>query len=111
MLREAGLGTCPSCRDPLPPEAAQLFNEANNRCIRLSRKVREGRGWADLSPDIRAEMDSIRAVFPEAAGEGLAAAQVSLGMIFLEGRGVERDMEEASKWMLLAAEQGNQCAQ
>ncbi|MCL4181502.1 MAG: sel1 repeat family protein, partial [Verrucomicrobia bacterium] len=46
-----------------------------------------------------------------AAGQGLAAAQHNLGVMFAEGDGVPRDRAEAVKWFRRAAEQGHAAAQ
>ncbi len=45
------------------------------------------------------------------AEEGDAKAQVILGNMYLDGRGVEADGERAAQWFLKAAEQGNAEAQ
>ena len=47
----------------------------------------------------------------EAAKNGDAAAQYSLGCRYYKGNGVEKDMSEAVKWLRKAAEQGNASAQ
>jgi TPR repeat protein len=41
------------------------------------------------------------------AQAGLARAQSNMGAAFLEGRGVERDLEKAAAWLRRAAEQGD----
>ena len=45
------------------------------------------------------------------AEQGNAAAQLKLGLMYDNGRGVPRDYQEALKWYRLAAEQGNAAAQ
>jgi TPR repeat protein len=46
-----------------------------------------------------------------AADQGNADAQVKLGFMYREGRGVTKDHSEALKWYRLAAQQGNWSAQ
>jgi TPR repeat protein len=41
-----------------------------------------------------------------AAKEGHAVAQHGIGFMYMEGDGVDKDMEAAVKWFTLAAEQG-----
>ena len=45
------------------------------------------------------------------AEQGNASAQVSLGLMYHEGRGVAQDYSEAARWYRLAAEQGSADAQ
>jgi TPR repeat protein len=43
-----------------------------------------------------------------AANEGHAQGQYILGRCYIEGVGVERDVKEAERWLLAAAENDNQ---
>ncbi len=47
----------------------------------------------------------------QAAEQGDASAQYSVGDMYFEGRGVSRDNVQAVKWYRLAAKQGYTCAQ
>ena len=49
--------------------------------------------------------------FRQAADQGLAMAQYSLGCCYGNGEGVEKDEAESVKWYRKAAEQGNADAQ
>jgi TPR repeat protein len=40
--------------------------------------------------------------FRQAAEQGLAGSQTTLAMLYEEGRGVEKDPEEAQRWYKLA---------
>ncbi|MCG8017157.1 MAG: sel1 repeat family protein, partial [Candidatus Thiodiazotropha sp. 'RUGA'] len=40
--------------------------------------------------------------FKKAAEQGLAGSQTTLAMLYEEGRGVEKDPEEAKRWYKLA---------
>lgn len=42
-----------------------------------------------------------------AAKKGHSSAQYNLGLLYEEGKGIEKNMEEASKWYRRSAEQGN----
>jgi TPR repeat protein len=46
-----------------------------------------------------------------AAAQGHAEAQTNIGMLYMDGEGVEQDHAEAAKWFLLGAEQGDRRAQ
>ncbi len=45
------------------------------------------------------------------AEQGYALAQLVLGLMYVEGKGVRQDYKEAAKWYRLAAEQGDTSAQ
>ena len=45
--------------------------------------------------------------FLEAAGNGHASAQYSLGYMYRSGKGVTRGVEEAVRWYRIAADQGH----
>ncbi len=47
----------------------------------------------------------------QAAEQGNAEAQFSLGKMYYEGQGVRQDYAEAARWYLKAAEQGDPVAQ
>lgn len=47
----------------------------------------------------------------KAASAGNADAQYSLGLMFMAGKGVEKDQSEAARWMKLAAKSGHKDAQ
>jgi TPR repeat protein len=49
--------------------------------------------------------------FTDAARRGHAAAQVSLGWMYAQGLGVDRDQQQASYWYRQAADRGNRDAQ
>jgi TPR repeat protein len=59
----------------------------------------------------RGDYRAALALFRPLAESGNATAQVYLGNMYREGRGVAKDDEEALKWLLKAAEQGNAGAQ
>ena len=55
----------------------------------------------------RQEIDALRA----RAEAGVAEAQLDLGFMYANGRGVPQDYEKAERWYRLAAEQGHTTAQ
>jgi TPR repeat protein len=63
--------------------------------------------------DIGVAKDPVEAVkwYHKAAEQGLAGAQFSLGLCFMNGDGVAKDPVEAVKWYHMAAEQGHAMAQ
>ena len=50
--------------------------------------------------------EQYRVLIQTLAAQGNAKAQHNLGAMYLEGRGVDRDLEQAVKWFRLAAAQG-----
>jgi hypothetical protein len=54
--------------------------------------------------------DHVRAL-RDAAGQGVASAQYSLGLMYYEGNGVAKDVAEAARWFQRAADQGHANAQ
>ena len=60
----------------------------------------------------RSDPDSVQAAWYRiAADKGVAHAQASLGVMYLNGRGVPQDYIEAAKWLRRAADQGEASAQ
>lgn len=59
--------------------------------------------WADNVPDFKKTL--------QAAGQGYAAAQYNLGLMYDQGRGVRQDDAQAVQWYRKAAEQGDAEAQ
>ena len=43
----------------------------------------------------------------KAATQGDTSAQINLGDMYAKGEGVSKDLQEAMKWYLMAAEQGH----
>ena len=64
------------------------------------------RTLANLPPDTDASRLAAQWYF-EAARQGHAEAQYSLGILFLTGTGVVQDQKEAERWIRKAAEQGH----
>ena len=50
-------------------------------------------------------------IWKSLAEQGNAEAQINLGRMYANGRGVKQNHQEAVKWYLLAGEQGNAEAQ
>ncbi|MDD1627427.1 MAG: sel1 repeat family protein [Methylococcaceae bacterium] len=59
----------------------------------------------------QAEEPLLPAVVRQSAEQGDAKAQARLGAMYLLGRGVEKDEQQAAEWMLKAANKGNVEAQ
>ncbi len=66
--------------------------------------------WADLGKGYaaynRGDYATAFKEFKESAEQGLAMAQLALGLLYSDGQGVPQDYAEAIKWYRLAAEQG-----
>jgi len=73
-----------------------------------------GAVWADAVDDYNKGVDAYNAGneaeavkwYRKAAEQGNAKAQVNLGVMYYEGKGVTQDYQEAVKWYRKAAEQG-----
>ena len=68
--------------------------------------------WADVDEGVRAigSGDYAKAMKIFKA-DGSAVAQLNIGVMYLQGQGVRKDMREANKWFLKAAIRGNTQAQ
>ncbi len=64
-----------------------------------------------VGPDCDPEQVAATRLYRIAAEQGVAGAQCRLGVLYAEGRGVERDDHESIRWFLLAAAQGDAEAQ
>lgn len=65
-------------------------------------------GWAALE---RGDHRAAAKWYRQAAMQGIADAQYSLGLLYVTGEGVTKDSSEAMKWFRKAAEQGRANAQ
>lgn len=59
----------------------------------------------------RNDFNTANSRFRQAASQGHAKAQLGLGLMYAEGKGVEQDEPEAFRWFRLAAAQGQSEAQ
>jgi TPR repeat protein len=66
---------------------------------------------AGVSAYLAGDYQTAREEFLAAAEEGDAEAELNLALFYYNGRGVERDLEEAVRWFARAAEDGNATAQ
>ncbi len=90
--------------DPVPQETPQ--EEQGQEDTRLDALVAQARSLTEAGND----RDALP-LFREAAEQGHAEAQYSLGFMYREGRIVERSYAEALTWFRKAAEQGQADAQ
>ncbi len=60
---------------------------------------------------LRGDIDTALGLWTPLAEQGNADAQYMLGLIYFNGRYVEKDEDEASKWLELSAAQGNSDAE
>lgn len=103
-LRKVGVKqTCPSCRADLPPGAEKQFDEAMRRIVILNRD------WT--LPSTKRELGKALPLLIGAADQGNADAQVMLGSIYKDGKGVPKNYAEALRWFHKSAAQGNAHAQ
>lgn len=64
-----------------------------------------------LATERATEYETAIAMYRELALQGDVNAQNRLGLLYIRGRGVEQDLEEAAKWYRMAAEAGDASAQ
>ena len=72
------------------------------RLIRIATAVIVAGGLAVMVLSAQDDLDTVR----QAAEQGMAIAQFSLGLRYANGEGVPKDDAEAVKWYRLAADQG-----
>ena len=100
--------SCPVCREPLPPGAAQLLDKGWQKYMKVQRAVeRGGRGWGKLPRKVQEEMDAVHALWRMAAEQAHAQAQYNLGVHYDHGKGVAQDFTAAREWYEKAASQGH----
>ena len=56
------------------------------------------------------EPEKAARIWKDLAGQGNGEAQCSLAMVYLNGRGVAKNFEEARRWFEIAADRGYACA-
>ena len=104
--------SCPVCREPLPPGAEKLFDEACQKYMKVERAVeREGWGWGRLPRKVQEEMDAVHELWVMAATQGHVRAQFNSGNLYWQGQGVAQDFTAAREWFEKAAAQGHETAQ
>lgn len=64
--------------------------------------------WSALE---QGDFVTARRLMTPLAERGAAWAQVNLGLIYAQGQGVEKNIDEAMKWFRMAADQGDATAQ
>ena len=68
--------------------------------------------WDDaIAAHDRGDYETLAQFFRPFAEQGYAQAQLGLGFMFANGKGVPQDDAEAAKWYRMAAEQGNAWSQ
>ena len=88
------------------------YNEGLRRLSVATRQMEQGQGsWQKMTPGQLQEMKEVYLILIDAANGGYADAQLNLGIIHGEGRGVKQDHKEAARWHHNAAEQGHAEAQ
>ena len=83
-------------------------------CLNATRKLIGGSAITPKSkvgPDYDPEQVEAARLYRIAAEQGVPGAQCRLGVLYAEGRGVERDDRESIRWFSLAAAQGDAEAQ
>ena len=101
---ESAPDSCPLCRDPLPPGAEQLWDEARQKGFRLHRKVeRRGKGYTNLPRALRREMNEVLSLLTQAAAQEHSESQYMLGTLYRDGEAVPMSWRIAKKWFEQAA--------
>lgn len=90
------------------------FTTSITACLSATRKLIDGTvitPTGKVSPDQDPEHIEAARLYRIAAEQGIAGAQCRLGVLYAEGRGVERNDRESIRWFRLAASQGDAEAQ
>ena len=90
------------------------FTTSISACLSATRKLISGAvitPKSKVSPDHDPEHVEAARLYRIAAEQGIAGAQCRLGVLYAEGRGVERNDRESVRWFRLAASQGDAEAQ
>ena len=103
--------SCPVCREPLPPGAAQLYDKATHIYMRVTRKFMKNSEWDEEWPQLpkkfQKEMDAARHLLEAAAQQQHPEALNSLGVTYDSGQGVAKDPAKAKEYYEAAWAQGH----
>ena len=102
--------SCPVCREPLPPGAEKLYDEAKQEFQRLKRQM-ERRGWSNLPRKLQREWNKVIELMKQAAAQEHTTSQYDFGCAYRDGKGVPQCWRTAMKWWEQAAAQGHAAAQ
>ena len=108
-LKNFGLtsNVCPYCRYEAPLGHEGLHDSAVRRLLLIERRVERGEAsWGALAEADQTELRAAVREWEEAAEQGHAFAQCSLGSLFLQGHGLEQSAHKALQWTQRAADQG-----
>ena len=91
------------------PDAGSSDNAAavvdQTRSLSVAEKV-QSQFYRGMTSYLEGDYQSAARSFHQAAGQGHANAQFTLGVMYYQGDGVTQDYKEAIKWYRLAADQG-----
>jgi len=91
------------------PDAGNSDNTAavvdQSRALSAAEKA-QSQFYRGMTSYLEGDYQTAAKSFHQAAGQGHANAQFTLGVMFYQGDGVDQDYKEAVKWYRLAADQG-----
>ena len=107
--RDGGIGLCPFCRTPTPDINEEIIKQMKKRVEFNDAEGIYSLGccyfdWPNRLPQYR---DKALELWHQAAELGNTASYHNIGMAYLHGRGVERDMKKAVHYWELAAMGGH----
>ena len=99
---------CAACRGGIPRGPERAFDAAARRYAAVDRRVKRGdeAGWDGLSERSQAEAGAAVEAWRDCAEQGHKASQFALGTVLENGRGVERNEDEAMRWFSMASAPG-----
>ena len=105
ILLAAGLSYARAWREESSPHLKPINKIP--KLIRIATAVIVAGGLAVMVLSAQDDLDTVR----QAAEQGNATAQFSLGLMYADGEGVPKDDAEAVKWYRMSADQGYALAQ
>jgi TPR repeat protein len=87
------------------------FESAQQPVTLSAEEKREWGEWYLFGPPEKQDLKRAKEFLSDAASAGDTKAQLDLGIMYREGRGVSANEYEAFRWFQLSADQGNQQAQ
>lgn len=97
---------CPACRSDLPDGPEKIDEACRRRFLKLMIKLQA----EPFSKEDRDEAEAILAGWTIAGDQGHVAAQFMVGLLHLQGKIVERNVDLAELWFRKAADQNNASA-
>ena len=107
-LRAAGARqVCPMCRAMLPPSPEKMFDDAVTLYFSVEKHAKRATNnmWRPLNRREQQKMDEVLKLLRGCAKQGIGQAHYNIGLMYLEGKGVQMSPAQAFKSFEAAAKQ------